>query len=494
MKKIFNLLSVFGLILFADNEAVSAYFTGNFLSLHEFNQEPQVRMKLYRQLGGGYLMTNFLRMIENEFSFAGDDMFAITKYPIIDNVKVTTPQTGGATPGAAMTFRVHADSLDSNGNVVVRVKDSVIIPLPGGEWARCWVTVVNKTSVTQVDVTIQPFDSTVTIGTITDGIELGIFDSAHGDGTGPAGSKVSGYFKTTYYKQILKEFIGAHGSEIARALYTNLMVEGSFWSELIGEAELRQDLQIEGMFWTGETNQNSLTDTADDGEIVDLYSTEGIITRAKRLVGGSYHLNYNDADGWTKSKWDEIGDYGRSQTIQSKIWKLCVGHGLLGSIEDSGVDTVQFEDARTIFRSEFGEAADGVFDTLINYGVSFVKSKNILYVVSEIETWGNPLQYGNTDLVFKDMGLAIPLYDWKGTAGDVDGRKDNIVLPNVSLGYRAYGEANRKRVIVETNGTTGYRGLSIPVNHIDAIKHSIQDERLVFWAEPNKAVLIEKEV
>ena len=146
--------------------AIARGTTEDIRSLYDFQFKPSVMNKLSRAYGQGFTLINEFRnaagretMVSNEVMTAQEEDFwhrTITTGSI---------SSGGATAGASATFPLSSDDVDSDGNYYPREKFSIWVK-NGTSFVECRIDDIAVTAGPTVTLTVTPWDTNKTIGSI----------------------------------------------------------------------------------------------------------------------------------------------------------------------------------------------------------------------------------------------------------------------------------------------------------------------------------------
>jgi hypothetical protein len=427
------------------------------LDLHK----PEILNKMFLSKGTqgiGYLLT---RSLGFETPVAADDYSHFEKDESHDSIKINAGVGPGA-PGVSVNFVLDADSLDADNNYYPRLYDWVLFPNEVVGWIRSITVVAGGLGlgVDEVTLEIRPNDILDAIPAVLADAYLPIVSSSFSEASGMPLPAITSAWKYTNTAQIIKEAIGATGTELVNQTWIDLYNEaGEFQGYYrTGQADLdyRMLTKIDGMFWFGKKIDNTAGRALDAVSGYPIKGSEGLFPAIRRLG----HVNGYVPGAFAVGKFDEYDRILTQEYIPSDIpiW-MPMGLYLYQEIENELV--TYFANTNIQF------AKQTVNDKLFKSNESLAASVNFKYLTKSDRTWlfnkmngwSNPKTYGITGYDVEYQGLCIPLDKKKDPKSSED-------IPSIGTRYRAMGRYNR-RSITDTLSGIGAAGGRIPVDTID---------------------------
>jgi hypothetical protein len=446
-----------------DNGIVNAPYSSTISSLADFDLPYQLHDELFQRYGQGQFFTNVLNKMGNTFYFSNNlPLNAHEEGWAEETITTYGASTGGATAGAEVVITISPDNVDSLEQVRARVGESIYHKHTDNKVYELRITSVDDTSVSvsgssvaTSTVTLKPYNVLLTVGVggIADGTELTIGGTAFAENTAHPGSTAKGMYRRQFYDRILKEKQTITGYEMGTDHYYTKLRNGyrSILYKAQAEKEFLLDKQVDYSFFLGETNTNSITQADEDSVNRSVKNAKGIWKWMDELSG---KLTYgtSDFDFFTL---DDIETYMRSQGVMSKNFMFGVGPELYKKIENGAYNFIKDfseTDMSRYFMNETGiGGANDTRSTALGLTFQCLEKNGMKFMLTPIDTFGNPKGLGNTTYDFTKSGFVIPL----GNKTKVDGVGE---LNNISIGYNKYGGVDRKRVVKMLKGPVGMEG------------------------------------
>lgn len=365
-------------------------------------------------------------------------------------VRVTANVTAG-TPGATETLTMTSDSLDANNNFYLRQWDMILFP---NEVVGIVESIdISTPAVPEFDVT--PVDVTEIIPTVALDDELVIMSNAFSEGSGQPQGAIRGTFEYDNDAQIIKETIGATGSEMVNQTWFAVNTFGQKTNAYyhLGQVDLdyRMALRVDGALLWGKRTSNTtpLVDPV-TGRVIK--STEGLIPYIRRMGN---EQTYTDGS-FDVAEFDEMDNTLDREHAGNYIMGL-LGLDLHQQIENALV--TYFANTNIVF------AKETVNEVLFNRNESLGASVNFKYLTKSERTFlmkrmgvfNNPKLYGATGYPMPKFGVFMP----------INRRKDPVsgnMVESIGCRYRGLGRYNRRMEVWSTGGA----GEGLKVNDIDA--------------------------
>jgi hypothetical protein len=365
-------------------------------------------------------------------------------------VRVDANTTAG-TPGLAETLTMTSDSLDANNNYYLRQWDMILFP---NEVVGI-VESIEASTPTAPTFEVTPVDVTEIIPTVAQDDELVIMSNAFSEGSGQPLGAIRGTYEYDNDAQIIKETIGATGSEMVNQTWFAVNTFGQKTNAYyhLGQVDLdyRMALRVDGALLWGKRTSNT-TPLVDPitGRVIK--STEGLIPYIRRMGN---EQTYTDGN-FDVAEFDEMDNTLDREFAGNYIMGL-LGLDLHQQIENALV--TYFANTNIIF------AKETVNEVLFNRNESLGASVNFKYLTKSERTFlmkrmgvfNNPKLYGATGYPMPKFGVFMP----------INRRKDPVsgnMVESIGCRYRGLGRYNRRMEVWSTGGA----GEGLKVNDIDA--------------------------
>jgi hypothetical protein len=417
-------------IVDTDTSAVSSIYTEKIMSMHDVFK-PQHIPELMSRYGEQYMpMFQFFRSMGREYPVAADEWYGHEENWYHRTITVKNLVNAGAN-GATVNITLAVADHDSDGNSYPRVNDIVTIP---GTWVQAQITVKNVANPAAHVLTLKPLLTTQNIPELAANTVLAITNGAHGAGTGQPAGTVVGTTKRTFGAQIVKETIGAQGSQlVTERWYTilddNRSVKG-YYSPGYSRGDYLMALKMDGAFTWG-VNADNITETASDGSTVKVKTTRGVFpwvtALGKTFEYGAGNMSIDDLDA--------VGLYLKSQGVTSGIVLMLAGAKLLNDIDKAGKDYIDHTGAdltkveNTLWK--------GNREISISLNIKTITKGGITFMFKPMDVWSNPVSFGASGYNLDQYGLIIPMAKVKDPV-------DKVMLDNIACRYRAKDAYSRR--------------------------------------------------
>lgn len=417
-------------IVDTNTSAVSSIYTESIMSMHDVFK-PQHIPELMSRYGEQYMpMFQFFRSMGREYPVAADTWYGHEENWYHRTITVKTLVAAGA-KGATVNVTLATADHDSAGNSYPRVNDIVTIP---GTWVQAMITAKNVTTPSAHVITLKPLLTTQNIPELAANKVLAITNGAHGAGTGQPAGTVVGTTKRTFKAQIIKETIGAHGSQLVNEkwytiLDDNRSVKG-YYSPGYARGDYLMALKMDGAFTWGVVADN-VTETADDGSTVTVNTTRGIFPWVQAL-GKTFEYS---AGNMSIDDLDAVGLYLKSQGVTSGIVLVLAGAKLLNDVDKATKDYI--DGTGTDLTRVETVLWKGNRQLSLSLNVKVITKGGITFVFKPMDVWSNPVTFGATGYNLDQYGLVIPLAKIKDPV-------DKVMLDNIATRYRAMDGYSRR--------------------------------------------------
>ena len=436
-----------------DSGATSGILTEQVMSGYDV-LKPQNLPTLFARYGNQYLPSfTQISSLGREAPISGDTWGGWEENWYHGYIK-TSSATSAGTAGATVDITLDPSLVDSNGNFYPRVGN--ILSLPG---TYMQVRIKSIATTSGVVITIEPEVKTDIIPAIASGTIISITSMSFGAGTGqPKGTTVGSTYRS-FTAQILKETIGAQGSQLVNEKWYKVMDDKRNLVGYYSPGTLRGDyllgLEIDGAFMWGSETDN-ITETADDGSTVAVKTTKGLMRHA---IEAGYNLKYAKG-AFTPQDLNEVGLYYKSQGITAGFSYGWIGAVAMNDIEDGMKGYLEYSGVNytSVLKSVLG-GGKNADELAAAFGFAVIKKGGITHILTPQSGWSNPRTFGAAGYDMPERMLFTPLSKM------VD-PKSNVVLDNIATRYRALGNYSRKMETWTIQGA----GPGLKVNDIDSTK------------------------
>lgn len=439
-----------------DNKVVSSVYSEHISSMHDFAFPDQILMKLYSQYGSGNLARDLMRKFGNERMVGNDFLKAHYEGKAFRTITLDGDTTVGGSAGAAVVLTISADDADSQGNIFVRVGDDILYKHIDNK-----IYPLRVESISGLDITVKPLDSTITVAVIADATELSVGGNSFADHTGQPTGLTRGLFEDTFYARLSKESMNMTGGELAKERWHEVMDDGGnklYWSKAYADTEFSMDVKEEMGAFLGQKNTNSIVQSSKNSVNNAVQSGDGWW---KIMDNDAGKLNYGTGT-FSVSEFDNIETYLRSQHITSGVLNWMVGAGLRNKLSDAGIDFSKTNSGGTDFTKIVNAGFDGDEAKALNMNFDMFTRGSFTHMINVLDTFSNPDLLGNDTYDFNDSAMITPL------GGKVKDKSTFSMLDNIGIAYVNHNGVNRKRVIGTVNGMSGMPNMPIQ-NEYDGI-------------------------
>lgn len=395
--------------------------------------------------GLGSHFFDFMKLSDMTISITSRNPKVFERLEWEPTVKVGTQIAVSAAPGDPISFDIHADDIDAQGQIPVQVGDGLVIP--GAYEANNRNAIYVITTIVGDTVTAEPLSADGTGGSaqseiavaVPVGTVLKIQGSFWGFGTGqPTGMNQIRALRE-YTTNLVKTSMGYEGG-IQAIKWREIKSENGVNSAWIEGQEICEKLhtkKIDDMIFLGEINDNSaLVQTSQFGGSNKIASAKGLWNWAEEA---GQDLLF--AGQWDASNLYDYKDLGISQGLTAIEIMFLMGTDLQRMIEESNLDWIkQFSGGSDLFRTAYEIGID----------VRSFKANGYHFLFQELKSFANPLRWGNKEYNFTKYGLMLP--NGKETY-TIDGRTERF--PQIVLGFLNHGGENRERILRINDGMSG---------------------------------------
>ncbi len=432
--------------------AIRTIYDSTFVSSLDLHK-PQVLNKVfsrYNSQGSAYLL---MRALGFETPVAGDTYGHFEEDLYHQSfLQHTSPSVASATNGADVTLTLSSDR--NRTEAYIRVGDIITFP----DETQGFVISYDVDTGAAV---VRP-NGLYKLPVVDAGAELAITSGVFPEGSGMPEAVASG---VTYFDndaQIIKEAIGATGSELVNETWIPQYNEAGEFQGYYRTGQVQLDyrmlVKIDGMFWTGRRIDNT------GGRAVNATlskypnkASEGLIYSV-RSHGHTHDYVPTEFD---MADFDDVDLVLEREFvgIDVPMW-FPMGLSLYQEVENMLVDylaNTNIEYARkAVNQSLFkGDESLGVS---INF--SYLQKSSRTYLMHRMGGFSNLKTFGLDGYPYEQMGLMIPLD--KGR--DPKTKED---IPSIGTRYRAMGAYNRRMITAPLHGIGATPAGGIPVHTID---------------------------
>lgn len=424
-------------------QAVTADYFDNIVTSFDLNQTKFLPELIRRYGNQGTDVLDMLMALGYERTTDVETVRHFEENWIHQAFKNKSAQNAGAA-GAAVNITLASDSVDASNRFYPRVTDIVTFP---NEVTGMILSIDVSTPSAPV-LSVAPNDVNDAIPTLTAGEVLIITGNAFSEGSTQPKGRFSGAWQYNNVMQIVKESLGASGTQMTNATWTKLMdgknIEGWFNKGLL-DIDYRMKTNIQGTFLTQKRTTNPLiVDTLNNNGTVK--TTEGFYPYLKR-VGIPYP--------YQPGTWS-IADFNTIERLQVRQFAprtVCdmAGLDIDIEIEDTLKEYFQFTNIdytiKTTNNKFFGEGPGGdalAATVAFNY---FTKAGRV-HCMKRFEALSNPQTFGADGYAYPGRATVIPLEKKK----DPKSKND---IPSIGVVYKAMGTNNRKMEVWDYGAAGG---------------------------------------
>lgn len=380
--------------------------------------------------------------------------------------------------GADISFDIHADDIDTQGQIPVQVNDRLVIPAAyetNNRNAIYHITDITGTTVTaaavSADGTGGAAQSQIAVA-VPIGTTLKINANAYAYGTGQPDGFNQVRAQREYNTQLIKTSMGYEGG-IQAIKWREIKSESginSAWMEGQEIAERIHSKKCDDALFLGETNDNALlVQTSSFGGSNPIPSTKGLWNWAE---DAGQDLLY--AGQWDAANLYDYKDLALSQNLTATEVLFLMGTDLQRMVEESNLDWIKsYSGGSDLFRTAYEIGID----------VRSFKANGYHFLFQELKSFANPLRWGNKDYEFTKYGLMIPNGNYTYT---IDGMTERF--PQLIMAFLNNNGENRERIIRIADGMSGRTNTAI--NDIDGSHLWMLTEMATIVYRPNQLVRV----
>lgn len=428
-----------GIVAAAGPQAFTADYFENIVTSFDLNIT-KFLPELYRRYGNQG--TDVIDMLMSLGFERQDDVTVIRHFEenwIHQPFTVKAHAAGSA--GAAVNLTLSAASLDASNRFYPRISDTVTFT----NETQARIQDIDVTTPSAPILTLVPFNVTKPIPAVTEGEIVIITGNAFSEGSTQPSGRFSGAWQYINYTQIVKESLGASGTQMTNATWTKIMdgknIEGWFNKGML-DLDYRMKLNIQSVCMTQELTTNPLiVDTLNNNESIK--TTEGLFPYMKRVA-----IPYPYTPGTLS-----VQDFNAMERLMSRQYSPRFVCAMLGQDVDIELEDVlkeyhQFTNVQyateTANNKLFGDTSEG--KTLASsIGFQYFTKAQRTYCLKRFEAMNDPQTYGADGYNYPGKASFFPLERRK----DPKSKKD---IPSIGIVWKGMGNYNRKMEMFDLGG------------------------------------------
>lgn len=438
----------------------STFVSGLDVPMHK----PQILNTMYKKYGSQGLAYLTLRSLGFESPVAGDTFshFEEDMWHDIFKQEAST-NVVDPTAGLPITLTLDASKLDADNNYYIRVHDVITFPNETQAWVESVTVTPNGlgAGVDRVVVVARPLDILDTCGAVAGGTELIITSGLFSEGSGFPEAAAAGYEEYENDCQIIKERIGATGSELVNETYIEVYNQAGEYQGIYRNGQAQMDYRlltkIDGMFWLGKRVDNTANRAKDPVSGYAYKGSEGLIPFLRRkgnvnpYTVGAYSLDEMDSYDLTFEKNFIPTDIPIWTPLAAQLYQE-MENVMVTYLADTNINYARQAVNDMLFK---GNEALGVS---VNF--KYLQKSSRTFLFHKLSGFSNPKTYGAIGYDFEKMGFMIPLELRRDPVSKGD-------IPSIGMRYRAMGAYNRRMITSKLSGIGANMGREIPVHEID---------------------------
>lgn len=417
--------------------AVSGVYASNIISVFDIDKPERMNI-LFKKRGDqglGYML--LLKSLgftdttaQTTFTHTEDDWIHQT-FHSLNNV-------GAPGVGNPILITLDPQDLDANNAFYPRLWDTVMFPNEDtGQ-----ITNINLAIPGAPVLTITPNSLTANFPAVAAGDELIITSSAFSEGSGQPVGIVDRVYNYEGYTQIIKETLGATGTEMTNQKWFDVFSDGTGakYYYLVGQenTEYRLMLKQDGALLFQQPTTNTMVDPATNRQ---LKTTEGLFPYIRRL--GNIQA-YTPGVTNLVTLFDTVSRTFDRESAGRYIGALAginleqqVENDLATYLHNTNVIFAQKEMAENMFGGDEGLAVSVAFNSIEKGGRIFNFRKMGIFSHAKL--------YGATGYSGPDYGVLMPMTKKKD-------KKTSKDTPSFGVRYKAFGNYNRMYEVWNQNG------------------------------------------
>lgn len=435
-------------------QAVQADYFQNIVTTFDLNIK-KVLPKLYARYGDqGGSTIDMLMSLGYERTDSVPTIYHFEENWIHQSFKVLAHAAGSA--GAAVTLTIHPDSLDASNRFYPRLQDTLTLP----NESTATIISISTAVPSAPTITIACDDQTKAVPAFVGGQPLAITGNKFSEGSTQPAGRFSGAWQYTNNTQIVKESIGASGTQMTNESWVKIAdgkgIEGWFQKGLM-DIERRQKINVQGTFMTQEIRTNPLVvDNLNSG--ASITTTEAFFPYLRRLgIPYGYSpgtLTIQDANTWER--------------LLSRQFANRTVMGLLGQDVDLEIEDMMvayLANTNISFTAEtennklFGDSPEGKA-TAASIGFSYIMKGQRKYALKRFEALNDPQTYGAANYPYPGKFTFVPL------GMNKDKKNSDKQIPSMGIVWKGMSNYNRRMEMFDLGGA-GVGTKTTPVDRRD---------------------------
>jgi len=413
-------------------QAVTADYFDNIVTSFDLNQTKFLPELIRRYGNQGTDILDMLMALGYERTTDVETVRHFEENWIHQAFKNKSTQSAGAA-GAAVNITLASDSVDSSNRFYPRVTDIVTFP----NEVTGMILSIDVSTPSAPILSVAPNDVNDSVPALAAGEVLIITGNAFSEGSTQPKGRFSGAWEYNNVMQIVKESLGASGTQMTNATWTKIMdgknIEGWFNKGLL-DIDYRMKTNIQGTFLSQKRTTNPLiVDTLNNNGTVK--TTEGFYPYLKR-VGIPYPYQPGT---WSVQDHNTIARLQVRQFTPDTVASMC-GFDIDVEIEDVLKEYFQFtniEYTTKVTNSKFfGEGSEGEA-LAATVAFQYFGKAGFTNCLKRFAALSNPQTYGADGYNYQGRATIVPM----GKKKDPKSKND---IPTIGVVYKAMGPNNRK--------------------------------------------------
>lgn len=431
-----------------DHLPIQSYYDyGIMTTLEAFTNKPQVWPELRKSFGMGILDFDIIGTLKGSTKTIASETYTVEEeMPPWRTLTIGAGSSVGTVPGGVATIKLAAGDIDQYGNYYPQVKQEVTLGSAEHK-AVCVITAITPNSTTDVDLTVYPKDTAVTLDAtyIATGLTGTYAPAVNRSNESSAVSPTAhGWRYDTYYLETIKGAKAFGDSEFAREGWVR--PDGkNLWNKAVADLDMELDATMEMKIHTGEKNLNTSyikdTSLASGSTSMPIYGTQGIWNWIKDR---GTDVTFTSATDFPIEYFYKFAEYGETVGLIDGDWMFNAGGELLRRVEKS---------CRSYLINSTGTMSDMFLSAgqggnqNLSVGFDSIRVGSQRFYLKKNHIFTNPYFLGALP-GFNEAAEVFPLME-------VRERKSQSLVPNLHLVYRGLGQYKRNRIMQEFAGMGG---------------------------------------
>ena len=417
--------------------------------------KPQVWPSLFKRYGdqgSAYMMT---RMLGFERPVMGDTYGHFEEDLFHQTFLQADATDVGVAAAAGDSITLTLATTRNRTEAYVRVGDIILFP----DESQGFVTAYNPDN---GQTTVKP-NGLYKLPAVSGGDELAIVSGVFPEGSGMPDPAASG---VTYFDndaQIIKESIGATGSQLVTETWIPIFNEAGafqgYYRSGQDQIDYRMLLKIYGIFWTGKRIDNTAGRAVNSA--LSKYpnkASEGLIPSIRS------HGNTHDYETglFEMSDFDDMDVYLEKEFVGTDVplW-MPMGLTLHQEVENLLVDYLANTNIDYARKSVNQKLFKGDETMGVSVGFTYLQKSGRTFLLHRMGGFSNLKTFGLAGYPYEKMGVVIPLDKGRDPRTKED-------IGSIGTRYRAMGAYNRRAITAPLHGIGATPPGGIPVNTVDS--------------------------